>query len=112
MICLEKEEGLFRYNPFITILPTSTLTRNKKLSFIKNIDILSAPSHLESQSTVIAAGNGGDLYISVYTPAQAFDALAPDFNHLALIALLAGLFVTVLFLRQMNRRTTLNRLWQ
>lgn len=87
------------------------MTKSKALAFDGSIKILSSAAHLESESFVVAHGESGDLFIDIFTPAQAFDSLSRDFNFPALIGLLLLLAVCVFILRQLNRRTTLQRLW-
>eukprot|EP01033_Poteriospumella_lacustris_P011214 gene11214-7976_t len=110
----EKEEGLMRYGPIFPLMPQSTVTMEQGLRPTSRypIQTLSAPSYLESEALIFIYGCFNDVLFTSVTPSQGFDTLSANFNYTALVGLITLLFVAVMVLRRMHRRTTLKRLWQ
>lgn len=110
----EKEEGLMRYGPIFPFLPQMTLTMENNLRPTGRYPTktLSAPSYLESEALVFVFGPRNDVLFTSVTPSQGFDTLSATFNYTALVGLISLLFVAVMVLRRMQRKTTLKRMWQ
>lgn len=110
----EKEEGLMRYGPIFPLMPQSTVTMEQGLRPTSRYptQTLSAPSYLESEALIFIYGCFNDVLFTSVTPSQGFDTLSANFNYTALVGLITLLFVGVMILRRMHRRTTLKRMWQ
>jgi hypothetical protein len=110
----EREEGLMRYGPIFPFLPQMTLTMENNLRPTGRYPTktLSAPSYLESAALVFVYGPHNDVLFTSVTPSQGFDTLSATFDYTALVGLISLLFVAVMILRRMHRKTTLKRMWQ
>ena len=104
----EKEEGLFRYEPILPIVPMKTPSHVYEVSSVRTI--LSASANVESQSLIIAFG-GPDVFFTRLSPSKGFDLLPDDFNRGLLTVVVVGLIVLLYVLQQMNKKKMITTLW-
>ncbi|KAF3928226.1 hypothetical protein AA313_de0207119 [Arthrobotrys entomopaga] len=94
----EKEEGLFKYEPFLGIdHQGGSLSHARELIGISKI--ITTPSLLESTSIVV--GWGIDIFGTRTSPSAAFDVLGSGFNKLALIGSVVAVGFGTMFLKPM-----------
>lgn len=104
----EKEEGLFRYEPILPIMPMKTPSHVYEVSSVQTI--LSASANVESQSLIIAFG-GPDIFFTRLSPSKGFDLLPDDFNRGLLTVVVVGLIVLLCVMQQMNKKKMITTLW-
>ena len=85
---VEREEGLFRYAPFLDFDPRATLSHKRELLGIKGI--ISTPSDMESTSLVFSYGDL-DIFGTRVSPIGTFDVLGKGFGKLQLILTVVAL---------------------
>lgn len=110
----EKEEGLHRYNAFLSMIPFNAVTLDYTLhlgAVTRSPRLLSAPSRLESSSVLLSFG-GLDVHVGRVMPSGGFDLLASDFNHALLLMVLGGLSLGVFLLRRAHKKKQLATLWR
>ncbi|OCK85638.1 DUF1620-domain-containing protein [Lepidopterella palustris CBS 459.81] len=105
---LEVGEGLTKYTPVLQFDPKWYLTHKMEVFGVKKI--ITSPALLESTSLVFAYGL--DVFGTRVTPSFAFDVLGKGFNKLQMLATVAALGVSVLFVAPLVRRKQINSLWQ
>ncbi|EPS37511.1 hypothetical protein H072_8788 [Dactylellina haptotyla CBS 200.50] len=104
----EKEEGLFKYEPFLGIdHQGGSLSHARELIGVSSI--ITTPSLLESTSIVV--GWGLDIFGTRTSPSAAFDVLGSGFNKLALIGSVVAVGFGTMFLRPMVRKKQIGQRW-
>ncbi|KAK6336180.1 hypothetical protein TWF696_001743 [Orbilia brochopaga] len=104
----EKEEGLFKYEPFLGVdHQRGSLSHARELVGIRSVS--TAPSLLESTSIVVAWGV--DIFGTRTSPSEAFDVLGRGFNKLTLILSVVAVGFGTMFLRPMVRKKQINQRW-
>ncbi|KAJ6257533.1 hypothetical protein Dda_7318 [Drechslerella dactyloides] len=104
----EKEEGLFKYEPFLGVdHQRGSLSHARELMGIRSVS--TAPSLLESTSIVVAWGV--DIFGTRTSPSEAFDVLGRGFNKLTLILSVVAVGFGTMFLRPMVRKKQINQRW-
>lgn len=103
----EAEEGLFRYQPQLELDPKSIISHSREVVGIKHISTF--PTLLESTSTVF--GFGHDIFGTQVAPSQTFDILGKSFKKIQLIGTVIALYLGVLAVRPLVRRTLVQRGW-
>ncbi|KAK6335866.1 hypothetical protein TWF730_003241 [Orbilia blumenaviensis] len=104
----EKEEGLFKYDPFLGVdHGRGSLSHIRDLVGIDKV--ITTPSLLESTSIVV--GWGIDIFGTRTSPSEAFDVLGRGFNKLALIGSVLAVGVGTMFLRPMVRKKQIGQRW-
>lgn len=97
------------------LAPLQALTYNETLSGYgatpRGVQMVTAPTRLESSSLLFAYGDGVDLYVNRVMPSQGFDLLASDFQYGLLVLILFALAVAVGVLKRMFHRKKLNSVW-
>ncbi len=102
----EREQGLFRYTPFIGDNRRNMLTRDKAVFGIKKI--ITTPALTESTSCVFAYGV--DLFYGRTAPSGTYDVLGNHFNKLQLVLTIIALGIAtrvmgpIIQLRQLKTR--------
>ncbi|KAF3919689.1 hypothetical protein ABW20_dc0106054 [Dactylellina cionopaga] len=104
----EKEEGLFKYEPFLGIdHARGSLSHARELVGISKV--ITTPSLLESTSIVVAWGI--DIFGTRTSPSEAFDVLGRGFNKVALIGSVVAVGFGTMFLRPMVRKKQISQRW-
>ena len=86
----EREEGLFRYSPFLDFNPQWTLSHQRELLGVKGV--VAVPTLMESTSLVFAYGDL-DLFGTRVAPIGAFDLLGKGFGRVQLVLTVVALGV-------------------
>lgn len=97
----EVTEGLVKYSPVVDFDPKWYLNHKREVFGI--VGLITSPSLLESTSLVFAYGL--DLFGTRVTPSFSFDVLGKDFNKLQMLATVVALFVGVMFVAPLVRRS-------
>ncbi|EWC44538.1 hypothetical protein DRE_06710 [Drechslerella stenobrocha 248] len=104
----EKEEGLFKYEPFLGVdHQRGSLSHSREVIGVKSV--ITTPSLLESTSVVVAWGL--DIFGTRTSPSEAFDILGRGFNKLTLILSVVAVGFGTLFMRPMVRKKQINQRW-
>uniref|UniRef100_A0A7S1BSG2 ER membrane protein complex subunit 1 n=1 Tax=Corethron hystrix TaxID=216773 RepID=A0A7S1BSG2_9STRA len=105
---VEAAEGLFQYNPVLPISPQAVLSYTHALEGVKKI--AAAATRLESQGVLCAYG-GADLFVTRVSPARGFDVLPEEFHKKLVVAVVTGLYVGFLVLREKSKWIQLKGVW-
>lgn len=106
----EREEGLARYMPVLSVEPSGFLNHQRSLKSRSGL-ILTTPTSLESTSIVLFLGDI-DIFGTRVSPSLEFDVLGKGFNRLQLIGTVIALAVGVAIVRPMVDRKTVERKWR
>jgi ER membrane protein complex subunit 1, C-terminal len=104
----EKKEGLVQYHEMIPLVPLLTLSYN--LTVENTNRIVSAATHLESQTIVLAYG-GPDLFLTRTSPSKGFDVLPDSFSRPLILLVLAILGVTIVVLQKIVDQKVVQQGW-
>lgn len=94
----EKKEGLHQYTELIPVVSLMSLSYNQTVESVSSI--ISAPTHLESQSLILAFG-GSDIFFARTSPSRGFDLLPDSFNRILLSIVVIAIFVGLVVVQRM-----------
>lgn len=94
----EKKEGLHQYTELIPVVSLMSLSYNQTVESVSSI--FTAPTHLESQSLVLAFG-GPDIFFARTSPSRGFDLLPDSFNRILLLIVVVAIFAVLVVVQGM-----------